>query len=228
MKKIGIALFCFALCIAIACILPRLGGTWPTVDTSSCLEQCHGGENPYPSGQIHAVSSHTNCSSCHDGAPEAGNVNSSVCIVCHPTGDPGKCSLAGLHETFADCLTCHSDCDGGETTTTTTSTGPITDVTGDRYEVFLIGSPQACSATTMTFRSDNVLVLDCVDGFGIYLPLLNFFTALYWSNDFYLGYGGFFAISGFAFDPFITGAGIAYFGNEVRPMGFVGYLLTSD
>ncbi len=227
MKKIGIMIFCISLCVAIAFILPRVSTSWPLMDDSGCLETCHGGENPFPDGQIHSVSTHTDCGSCHDGSPGAGNVASSACIVCHPTGDPGECNLVNLHATFSDCLMCHPDCDETETTTTTT-TGSTIDVTGDRYEIFFIGGPVGCNATTINFRSDNVLVLDCMDGYGIYLPFLNFFSAVYWSNDFYLGSGALFVVSGVAFDPFIAGAGAAYFGNEFRPIAFTGYLLTTN
>jgi len=77
------------------------------VDDTLCLT-CHGGDNPYPGGEIHAVSAHTGCGSCHDGAPTAGNVNASACIVCHPMGGPGKCNLANDHG--GSCLTCHDEC----------------------------------------------------------------------------------------------------------------------
>ena len=227
MKKIGIIVFCISLCVAIALILPRVSTSWPLVDDFGCLETCHGGENPFPDGQIHSVPAHSDCSSCHDGSPEAGNVASSTCIVFHPTGDPGECNLVNLHETFSDCIKCHPDCDKTETTTTTT-TGSTIDVTGDRYEIFFIGGPAGCNATTINFRTDNVLVLDCMDGFGVYLPFLNFFSAVYWSNDFYLGSGALFAVSGVAFDPFIAGAGMAYYDNAIRPLAFTGYLLTTN
>jgi len=247
MRKIGIGIFCVALCLAIALILPHLGRSssadiddlfkWEllyfgahsadgAVDSSNCLAECHGGENPYPSGQIHSVSTHTACDSCHDGAFEAGNVFASACIVCHPLGDAGKCPLVEFHDPGkgAICLSCHTDC-GGETTTTTTVSQ--TTVKGKRYEVFLVGPFEGCSATTMNFRLDNILILECIDGYGVYLPILNFFTAFFWAPNFYLGGGVFLILSGVGLDPFITAGGIAYFGNEVSPVVLTGYLLST-
>ncbi len=123
MKKIGIIVFCIFLCVAIAFILPQVGVSWPTVDDNVCFD-CHGGENPYPDGQIHSVSAHTPCSSCHDGASTAGNVNASACIVCHPFGNSGKCNLANANDEHrSTCLTCHIECADGTTTTTPVTGG---------------------------------------------------------------------------------------------------------
>jgi len=228
-RKIGIGFFCVAFCMAVAFLFPLLSGSWPNVDSEGCLKSCHGGGNPYPDGEIHSVAAHTDCDSCHEGSYEAGNVYASSCIECHPTGgNTGKCELVLFHENSLEydppdlsCLDCHSECEG--TTTTTALT-----VKGKRYEVVLVGSFEGCSATTMTFRSDNILVIDCMDGFGVYLPILNFFIAFYWAPDAYLGKGIAILLSGMAIDPFIVAGGITYLGNDLSPVIITGYLLSAS
>lgn len=62
---------------------------------------------------LHAIGSHSVCVRCH-----AGNeVEVGACAVCHPVDDPGKCNLANNHG--SSCLTCHKECTGTSTTTTT-------------------------------------------------------------------------------------------------------------
>jgi len=218
--------------MAVGLFFPFSIVSWTNVDSGGCLNSCHGGENPYPDGEIHSVSAHTACDSCHDGSYEAGNVYASSCIECHPKGgNTGKCELVLFHEDSLEytpsdlsCIDCHGDCEGGDTTTTTTT---LT-VKGKRYEVVLVGSFEGCSATTMTFRSDNILVIECMDGFGVYLPILNFFTAFYWAPDVYLGKGVAILLSGMALDPFIAGGGIKYIGNDLSPVIITGYLLSTS
>lgn len=87
-----------------------------TVPTSSthidiCLD-CHS-----PS-MLHEQSEHRGCTTCHDGQPRTGNVDSAVCSTCHPTEDPGKCDLANYHDDTT-CLSCHTECMEGSTTSTT-------------------------------------------------------------------------------------------------------------
>jgi hypothetical protein len=65
---------------------------------------------------LHAQPAHSNCSVCHDGAPGKGNVTADKCVVCHPTGNPGKCNLVNSHG--SSCLDCHVKCAEGSTTTT--------------------------------------------------------------------------------------------------------------
>ena len=233
-KKIGIVLFSISLFLAITFILPHSGTSNLMVDDSDsgCLvEGCHTAEFG-AEGNLHSVSAHSSCGQCHEGTPELGNVGASSCIECHPFDEAGKCPLVLFHEDSVDydppdksCLECHGNCEGGETTTTTTVT--YTTVKGKRYEVFLVGSFEGCSATTMTFRSDNILLLGCIDGYGVYLPILNFFTAVYWAPNFYLGGGVVLVLSGVGLDPFITAGGIAYVGNDVRPLLITGYLLST-
>lgn len=229
-KKIGIMLFCVSLFLAVVFILTRLSTSNLMVDDSGCLE-CH--DASFPGGELHSISAHGDCGSCHDGSPGKGNVASSTCIVCHPLGEPGKCELVLFHEdsmaydpSGASCIVCHGDCDGGETTTTTSV--PQTTIEGNRYEVFLVGPfKEGCNATTMTFRSDNVLILQCLDGFGTYLSIGNIFTAFYWSNNYYEGYGLGLFLSGIALDSYIIAGGIAYFGNNISPLVLTGYILNT-
>ena len=239
-KKISIAIFWVSFILAVAFIFPKLGTSNLMVDDTGCLE-CH--DASFPGGTLHSISSHSNCGSCHDGSPGMGNVASSSCIVCHPLGEPGKCELVLFHEDSMDydpsgasCIVCHADCEGGETTTTTTVNGETTTTTtvlqstikGNRYEVFLVGPfKEGCSATTMTFRSDNVLILQCMDGFGTYFSFGNFFTAFYWSNNYYKGYGLVLLLTGFASDSYINCGGIAYFGNNISPVALTGYILST-
>lgn len=233
MKKIGVTLFCVSLFFVVAFIIPQMSTSNLLVDDTGCTV-CH--DASFPSGELHSISAHGNCGSCHDGSPGQGNVASSSCVVCHPIGDPGTCNLVNFHDpAVADCLMCHPDCEEGPTTTTTvdgetttTTTIPESTIRGNRYEVFLLGPFQeGCSATTMTFRSDNVLTLQCMDGFGTYLSFGNFFTAFYWSNNYYKGYGLALLLSGFASDSYINCGGIAYFGNTISPVLLTGYILST-
>ncbi len=83
--------------------------------TITC-EQCH------TVTALHAGTGHTNCAECHNGPPRAGNVEPANCIICHPLAGPGSCDLIEGHDPFyaAECLTCHVECGGGPSTTTTT------------------------------------------------------------------------------------------------------------
>ena len=101
------------------------------------------------------------------------------------------------------------------------------DVTDTRYEVFFLGAPPGCNATTVTFRADQVLIFECMDGYGIYYPAGNSFTATFWANTFYLGEGALFNIVGIALDPLILGVGIAIIGDDVRWIVLSGYLLSA-
>jgi hypothetical protein len=78
----------------------------------------------------------------------------------------------------------------------------------------------------MTFRSDGVLLLECVDGFGSYVSLGSFFAGFFWTNNYYQGYPRFLFISGFASDPYLIGSGIdVVFGKGTGPVIITGYLL---
>jgi hypothetical protein len=67
------------------------------------------------------------CLKCHDGTPGEGNVEPGTCIICHPTDDPGMCSLVNGHG--GSCLECHFNCAEGMTTTTIINTSSTTTVT---------------------------------------------------------------------------------------------------
>ena len=122
MKKVLPAILCFALCLAVAFIIPKIGTSNPLVDDSGCLV-CH--DAAFPSGDLHSTHSTFDCSICH--VVTGDTPASSMCIVCHPSGDPGKCELVLFHDPgLADCLTCHPDCDEEPTTTTTTDVSTTT------------------------------------------------------------------------------------------------------
>ena len=69
---------------------------------------------------LHAIAAHSNCSQCHAGTPQKGNVSAEECIKCHPLAAPGdKCSLANINSHGSSCLACHVKCADSITTTTT-------------------------------------------------------------------------------------------------------------
>ena len=89
--------------------------TPPTNHIDTCLG-CH------VVTDLHARLGHADCATCHNGTPQTGNVEVSNCTTCHPLGRPDKCNLANFHDPDmnADCLSCHPECVGVFTTTTTT------------------------------------------------------------------------------------------------------------
>jgi len=228
-KKISWVLFGVTFIFVSALITPRFGTSNPLVDESGCLE-CHEvGQFGAQDGSIHGSHS-SGCSACHDGGGQAGNVSAGSCLACHPTTSSELCDLVILHEdsigynpSGASCFTCHSACDGGNGSTTTTTTGPPVTIRDSRYEVFLVGALEGCTAATMNFRSDNVLLLDCPEGFGIYLSFGGFFTGVYWSNNYYQGYGLLMVLSGVAVDSYITIGGLALYANNISPVIYSGY-----
>jgi len=113
MRKIGIGMFCVALCLAVALVFPKVGTSYLYVDTTGCA--CHdfsGGAG------LHTGTTHTSagCTACH--AVVGDSPLTSTCIVCHPAGDTGACPLVNVHS--ESCLSCHDEC-AEETTTTTTA-----------------------------------------------------------------------------------------------------------
>ncbi len=229
MKKTGVTLLCIFVLFFLSFYITKLSISNPLVDSSGCLE-CHQvGQFGAQDGSLHG--SHSNCADCHEGSPGLGNVSSSACIDCHPFPSPGECQLVNLHEgsltynpSGATCLDCHSDCDDGSTTTTTT--GPLPSLAGTRWEIFVTGPfREGCTATTLNFREDNVLTLDCLDGFGEFISIGGAFSAVYWSNNYYRGYSLGMVITGIAFNPYIIIIGVANYGNIITPVLFVGYIL---
>ena len=219
--------YVIVLAAAVAAASPRGSAANQKVDSSGCLP-CHElGTFGADDGSIHG--SHSNCADCHDGTPGAGNVFSSSCIECHPASGSAKCDLVNFHEDSvsytpagASCLDCHSEC--GSSTTTTTALQPL--IKGNRYEVLFIGSfSEGCNATAVEFRSDNVLVMDCMDGFGSYLSIGNIFASVYWSNNYFLGNGMCMVLTGYAIDSYIVGGGLVYTAGRISPVLMSGYVL---
>jgi len=155
MKKIGIGMFCIALCLAVTLIFPYVGRTYidaydasewelsddflthppdGLVDDALCLT-CHDAGGPGdPEPTLHGIhgSGAAGCMDCHTDSTGLGTVFSSSCVVCHPSGDEGTCQLVDLHDPGfgADCLGCHTEC-VEETTTTTTAEETTTTTTAE-------------------------------------------------------------------------------------------------
>jgi len=112
------------------CHFECTGGTTtsvkPTTTTTTVPSSTHIGtcSQCHHTDDLHERAGHSECSICHDGTPQAGNVEPSACILCHPIGNAGKCNLANIHG--SSCLTCHFECEGN---TTTTSEKQIPDTT---------------------------------------------------------------------------------------------------
>jgi len=158
MRKVGIGLFCVALCLTIAFVFPQVGTSGEMVNSESCLV-CH---NFAVGAGDHTKTGHTiDCGSCHEGGiPTVGNVASSKCIFCHPIGDTGECELVNQHDPDmgGTCLTmgCHDMCAAGETTTTTTMSEASTS-TGNpclSKEIYGEGSEEVA---LLRYIRDNVL-----------------------------------------------------------------------
>ncbi len=160
MKKVLPAILCFALCLTVAFIIPKIGTSNPLVDDSGCLE-CH--DAGFGPETLHDT--HSNCDDCHI---ESGDTPaSSMCIVCHPLGDPGKCELVLFHEDSMDydpsgasCLECHGDCDEEPTTTTTTdvsTTTTTTDVTTTTTTAVVTTTTTTISDLSMKVSPDPML-----------------------------------------------------------------------
>lgn len=159
MRKIGIGVFCIALCVSVALMLPHLGISNESVSDAVCLTSgCHDvGTAGVVGDTVHGNHlSQTDCFICHDGTTEKGSVPSSNCLSCHPEDDSATCDLVDSHVASSDydpagvgissCLTvgCHqTGCGGGQTTTTTPSTTncPTEEIYGkDSVEVVILRS----------------------------------------------------------------------------------------
>jgi hypothetical protein len=92
--------------------------------------------------------------------------------------------------------------------------------------VFVVGPfREGCTATTLNFREDNVLTLDCLEGFGEFISIGGTFSAIYWSNNAYQGFNLGMVLTGVAFNPYIIIIGVAYYGNIITPVLLIGYIL---
>ncbi len=120
MKKIGMLLVCVSFCLAVAFMLPQLSTSTDLVDDELCLS-CHDHDS--------FKTVHDNdCNRCHSAGYTA--PATATCIQCHPLDSPGECNLVDFHDSFvSDCITCHSDCNENDVTTTTpvepTTTTPV-------------------------------------------------------------------------------------------------------
>ena len=217
-RKKSVRTYICVLAATIAVSFPLWCWAYEKVSSSGCLD-CHQlGEFGADDGSIHG--SHSNCADCHEGVPQADQVFSSSCLVCHPQSSSETCDLVTFHG--GSCTDCHSDC--GSSTTTTTA--PRTNIKGNRYEVLFVGEfKEGCNSATVDFRSDNVMVLDCMDGYGTYVSFGNVFTAVYWTNNYFLGDGLAMVISGAAVYPYIYGGGLTYYGKYVSIVLLSGYIL---
>ena len=150
MKKVLPAILCFALCLAVAFIIPKIGTSNPLVDDSGCLV-CH--DSSFPSGDLHATHSSFDCGICH--VVTGDTPSSATCLACHPEADSELCDLVDFHDPgLADCLICHPDCEEPTTTTTTdvSTTTTTTDVTTTTT------TPD--TTTTTTVSGSNITVLN--------------------------------------------------------------------
>ena len=101
-------------------------------------------------------------------------------------------------------------------------------VSDKRYEVFMTNPLPGLGATTMTFRADNILIIEGMDGAGIYMPVANTFNAFYWAPEYYMGDDITLWLTGFTINPFIFAFGIARVGNDPRTVLLTGYVLSSE
>lgn len=59
---------------------------------------------------------------------------------------------------------------------------PRNSFVGKNYSVYLYNTEEG--STSISFKENMSLVIDAYDGFGLYLPIANLFTALYWSPNY--------------------------------------------
>ena len=145
MKKIGIGMFCVALCLAVALMFPQIGASYLNVDSTNCA--CHdfsGGAG------LHSESGHSSCTVCHVAVPDT--PLSSTCVVCHPQGDTGKCPLINIEGHPVSCLDCHDDCAPVDTTTTTSTDDETTTTTTIEEETSTTTTEEVIPSTTTTTK----------------------------------------------------------------------------
>jgi hypothetical protein len=126
-----------------ATTVPPTTTVLPNTHMGNCLS-CH------LTSDLHARSAHSDCTKCHAGTPQKGNVLADKCVVCHPVGKAGECNLINLHG--SSCRTCHSVamCPAtGSSTTTTSASGSSSSTTT---------TPATTSVTTGTHTG---ICLDC-------------------------------------------------------------------
>ena len=152
MKKIGIGMFCIALCLAVALIFPQVGSSYLYVDTTGCACHDFSGGAGLHTGAAHVAAG---CTACH--AVVGDSPLTSTCIVCHPAGAPGACPLVNAHP--ESCLECHDDC-AEETTTTSTADDTSTTTSaggGPKCSMVKIYGEGSDEVAVMRYLRDNVL-----------------------------------------------------------------------
>jgi hypothetical protein len=82
-------------------------------------------------------------------------------------------------------------------------------VTGKSYNTYLYASYAEDSSIQMSFEENMSLLVDVYDGFGLYLPVANFFFAIYWAPDYDGKKDLSLILSGAVFSDFIAGSGMA-------------------
>jgi len=162
MKKIGIGMFCVALCLAVAFIFPQAGKTYQTVTDGGCIASgCHSltGDNPVHDDKHGYPTVPADCTNCHVATGDT--PTASTCVTCHPTNDVGECKLVDLHDTNngTTCFVagaCHDICAPADTTTTTADETSTTTTTGGcgAKEIYGEGSDEVA---VMRYLRDNVL-----------------------------------------------------------------------
>ncbi len=120
MKKPIALLFC--LCVSLAVFCPGIVAANVAVNDAGCLV-CH--DSSFGTGSLHSTHQGKECTICHVATTGGDTPASSKCVVCHPSGNPGKCPLVIVHEDGgAVCFSCHQNCEQVTTTTTTVPGGP--------------------------------------------------------------------------------------------------------
>jgi len=79
-------------------------------------------------------------------------------------------------------------------------------IAGKKYSVYLYNTEEG--STSISFEENMSLVIDVYDGFGLYLPIANLFTALHWSPNYKDKDDLFLILNGMVVSDFIEGWGL--------------------
>lgn len=77
---------------------------------------------------------------------------------------------------------------------------------GKKYSVYLYNTEEG--SASLSFKENMSLMIDVYDGFGLYLPLANLFTALYWSPNYHEEDDLLLIFNGMVVSDFIQGWGL--------------------
>ncbi len=83
------------------------------------------------------------------------------------------------------------------------------DVAGKSYSVFIYSQYVSEPATTITFRSDGVLLIKAYSGFGNYITYSNFVAAVFTAPEYQKYKDLFMIIAGAVVGDFIAGMGVS-------------------